>query len=278
MRFEIRTGGALAFLIGLGLLSGSVFLLGLVAGYEMGRQQEGNHQFASVYPLPPAAASSPAAGAGTGIEATPVPAAVAPVAESPPLAEAAPTPEVAPPLAEAAPTPEVPPPPEAAPPPAVAVAPAPVAPAPMAPPPMAAAPMTTPPAITAPVAPAPVATAPVASAAIASAPVVPARPPIARSSTMEGSATHGEPEISSPVSQRHRGGYSIQIEAVMDKSGADGMVAKLRHLGYEAYLVETLIGGETWYRVRVGPFPTEAAAQSAEQKLHAQYSGSLGTP
>ena len=240
MRFEIRTGGAFAILIGLGLLSGSVFLLGLVAGYEMGRQQEGNHQFASVYPLPPApaAASSPATGTGTGtgIEAAPAPA--APIAEPPPLA-AVPTPEVAPA-------------------PAVAAVPAPVATAPVA---------TAAPAIA----------APGASAAIASAPVEPARPPIARSSTTEGSAAHGEPEISSPVSQHHRG-YSIQIEAVMDKSGADGMVAKLRHLGYEGYLVETLIGGETWYRVRIGPFPTEAEAQSAEQKLHADYTGAVAAP
>ncbi len=230
-------------LIGLGLLSGSVFLLGLVAGYEMGRQQEGNRQFASVYPLPPApaAASSPATGAGAGIESVPAPAPAAPVEEPPPLA--------------AAPTPE------AEPPPAIAAVPPPEAPAPVAPAPAA-----------------PAIAAPEASAAIASAPVVPARPPIARSSTTEGSAAHGEPEISSPaVSQRHRG-YSIQIEAVMDKSGADGMVAKLRHLGYEGYLVETLIGGETWYRVRIGPFPTEAEAQSAEQKLHADYTGAVAAP
>src|SRR5208282_2637846 len=94
MRFEIRTGGALMILIGLGLLSGSVFLLGLVAGYEMGHQQEGNRQFASVYPLPapPAAASSPS----TGAEAVPAPvssAPAAPIAE--PLEGGAPTPEAA---------------------------------------------------------------------------------------------------------------------------------------------------------------------------------------
>ena len=108
--------------------------------------------------------------------------------------------------------------------------------------------------------------------------MVPAKPSEAKSTTDEGSASgRGEPEIASPVSPRHRG-YSIQIEAVMDRSGADSMVAKLRHLGYEGYLVETVIGGETWYRVRIGPFPSEAAAQSAEQKLHAQYTGSVSAP
>ena len=64
MRFEIKTGGTFAILIGLGLLSGAVFLLGLVAGYEMGRQQENNRQFAAVYPMPspPAAEPSPSTG------------------------------------------------------------------------------------------------------------------------------------------------------------------------------------------------------------------------
>jgi len=124
----------------------------------------------------------------------------------------------------------------------------------------------------------PVPAAPPPPAAIASEPVVPAKPPPAQPAAAEGSAVaRGEPEITSPVSQRHRG-YSIQIEAVMDRSGADAMVAKLRHLGYESYLVETLIGGETWYRVRIGPFATEAGAQVVEQKLHAQYTGSVSAP
>ena len=62
MRFEIRAGGAFAILVGLGLLSGSVFLLGLVAGYEMGQQQqESNRQFATVYPLQAPGATAPGA-------------------------------------------------------------------------------------------------------------------------------------------------------------------------------------------------------------------------
>src|SRR5208337_4757051 len=66
MRFEMRAGGLFAILLGLGFLSGAVFLLGLVAGYEMGRQQESsNQQYATVYPVPepPAALASASAGA-----------------------------------------------------------------------------------------------------------------------------------------------------------------------------------------------------------------------
>ena len=273
MRFEIRTGGALAILIGLGLLSGSVFLLGLVAGYEMGHQQEGNRQFASVYPLPapPAAASSPSAGAGAEAAPAPVSPASAATIAAPVAAEGAPTPEAAASTPEVAVAPggvaSAPPPPA---PPQVAPAPVAVAPAPAAPAPMAAVP--------APVEPAPAAPPP--PAAIASEPVAPAKPPPAQPAAAEGSGSasaRGEPEITSPVSQRHRG-YSIQIEAVMDRSGADAMVAKLRHLGYESYLVETLIGSQTWYRVRIGPFATEALAQATEKKLHDQYTGSVSAP
>jgi DedD protein len=212
MRFEIRTGGALAILIGLGLLSGSVFLLGLVAGYEMGRQQEGSRQFADVYPLPspPAVAPSPAPApeSASGAEAVPV---------------AAPAPTPAPAIAS------VPPPAEEAP----------------LPPPEAAA------------------------------PAVPPKPKVAKSITSSGSTEGEEPDITAPVSSPRKKGYSIQIEAVMDHSGADAMVSKLRGLGYDGYLVETLIGGATWYRVRVGPFANEADAQAAEQKLHTAYNASL---
>jgi cell division septation protein DedD len=60
MRFEIRTGGAFVILIGLMALSGAVFALGMVAGYEMARQNQPDpSQLATVYPLPPAPSDAP---------------------------------------------------------------------------------------------------------------------------------------------------------------------------------------------------------------------------
>ncbi|HXZ89322.1 MAG TPA: SPOR domain-containing protein [Candidatus Binataceae bacterium] len=58
MRFEIRSGGIAAILIGLALLSGGVFVLGLLAGYDVGREsQTTTEQVATAYPVqaPPAA-------------------------------------------------------------------------------------------------------------------------------------------------------------------------------------------------------------------------------
>src|SRR5260370_38325153 len=47
--------------------------------------------------------------------------------------------------------------------------------------------------------------------------------------------------------------YNIQIEAVMDKSGTDEMVSRLKDLGYNEEEVKTVVNGPIWYRVRVGP-------------------------
>jgi len=65
--------------------------------------------------------------------------------------------------------------------------------------------------------------------------------------------------------------YSVQIEAVMDQQGANDMVAKLKRMGYSPYTVETKIGGQTWYRIRVGPYPTPEEAKAVETKLHQEY-------
>jgi len=57
----------------------------------------------------------------------------------------------------------------------------------------------------------------------------------------------------------------------MDRSGADQMVSRLRSLGYNSYEVPAIIGGQVWYRVRVGPYETEEDAKAAQEKLRAQY-------
>src|SRR5271157_3477036 len=221
MRFEIRAGGALATLIGLAALSGAVFVLGLVAGYEMGQQQESNRQFATIYPLPeaPAVASSPSP--SVDLSAAAAPSIAAPL--SPPLAAETPAAAGAvPPVANASPL--------------------------IAPPPTPAAP-SEPPLPNPPVA--------VATPAAALPAATPAPPPAVAKSAVPAPAisesAKDEPEITAPAQTRAKG-YSIQIQAAMDRSGAEAMVAKLHNFGYSAYMVETLIGGQTWYRVRVGPF------------------------
>jgi len=71
--------------------------------------------------------------------------------------------------------------------------------------------------------------------------------------------------------------YNIQIEAVMDKSGADEMVDRLRKLGYNAQELTTNLNGQTWYRVRVGPYSSSAEAAAAQARLRDQYKAAYTT-
>jgi cell division protein FtsN len=65
--------------------------------------------------------------------------------------------------------------------------------------------------------------------------------------------------------------YNIQIEAVMDRSGADEMVARLKALGYTAQEAKVALNGQTWYRVRVGPYASAEEATAAQNRLREQY-------
>jgi cell division protein FtsN len=94
-------------------------------------------------------------------------------------------------------------------------------------------------------------------------PPAPAPPPAA---TDEEDA---DAEPAPPPMPRHP--YNIQIEAVMDKSGADEMVLRLKKLGYTAQEMTTMLNGQTWYRVRVGPYASAAAAAAAQERLREQY-------
>src|ERR1700751_4336106 len=61
MRFEVKGGGIAAILFGITLLSGAVFVLGLLAGFDVGRQaQIDSAQWASSYPLQSTSPSSSA--------------------------------------------------------------------------------------------------------------------------------------------------------------------------------------------------------------------------
>jgi septal ring-binding cell division protein DamX len=228
MRFEIRKGGAFLILVALVGLSGAVFALGLVAGYQMARQNQPDvNQTSTTYPLPNA-----------------------PIEES----RQEPGEEMSP----EGMSPEIPPP-----------APAPMKPA--APPSVAAAPSVAARPPVAAVRPVPQAS-PIARVSPAARPspatIARLRPPAPAPAPAAPDEEEADDEPA-PAMPRHP--YNIQIEAVMDKSGADEMVLRLKKLGYSAQEMTTTLNGQTWYRVRVGPYATAAAAAAAQEKLREQY-------
>jgi septal ring-binding cell division protein DamX len=225
MRFEIKTGGTILILAGLVGLSGAVFALGLVAGYEMERQvQPDINQISTTYPVP-SPPEKPAPVSDMSSSAVPSPA----IAEAPPPAPIKPP---APAIGEMSPAAHASP---------AAVARAkPPAMAPAANPPSAEDEDTDEDTDTA-----------------AAAPPAPMPPP------------HSLPAGARP--------YNIQIEAVMDKSGADEMVSRLKSLGYNAQETSILLGGQTWYRVHVGPFASADEATAAQNRLREQYKQAYST-
>jgi cell division septation protein DedD len=215
MRFEIRAGGGILILLGLVGLSGAVFALGLVAGYEMARQSQPDmSQVSSTYPLPnppenpaPVSEMSPAAEASPAVAAAPVRRPVPIEPPEPAIGEAHPAARTSPATVA-----------RVKPPPAPAVA----------------------------------------------------RPPSEDEPTDDDSETAPAP-AAPPHLPPGAKPYNIQIEAVMDKSGADEMVSRLRELGYNAQESKVALNGQTWYRVQVGPYASAEEATAAENELHDKY-------
>jgi cell division septation protein DedD len=250
MRFEVKGGGITAIVLAMTLLSGVVFVMGLLAGYDVGRQaQLDMAQLATSYPLqsaPSSAAASNSATPNTPAPATapPATAGIAPTVASSPagrsLASDSVSPERQPSQSNATTSRK------------------------------RLASTSIPPAMESS---SPAATDEDIGAATES------ETPEAGSESPEAP---GNPEVesrhtvaSTAPSVYHKP-YNIQIEAAMDISGADQMMVRLRKLGYPSHLVPTKIAGQRWYKVEVGPYATVEEASSTEAQLRQKYDSTYG--
>jgi septal ring-binding cell division protein DamX len=233
MRFEIGPGGGIVILVGLLGLSAGVFFLGMVSGREMAQSEVSQSQLATAFPMPavPTVAPSPAAVAAA------TPAALAPPE---PAARAALTSagSVTKPAPEHAAATE-----RAAQPKRVIAS---------APPPRHAVP---------------------ASTAETGEPVAGSSAPSTQPSAGQESVSAPPPpqEHNRSYSAAHRRGYNIVIDAAMDRQGANRMAARLLALGFTPSIVPTTINGQMWYKVQVGPYPSEDDARAAQVQLRAAY-------
>jgi cell division protein FtsN len=57
--------------------------------------------------------------------------------------------------------------------------------------------------------------------------------------------------------------WSVQVHATKDEEAAQTIAKQLREQGYAPVVNKTVRGGEVWYRIRVGSFTSEEAAQAS---------------
>jgi septal ring-binding cell division protein DamX len=86
--------------------------------------------------------------------------------------------------------------------------------------------------------------------------------------------TDGHPEINSEERQRAqqqasstRGGYTLQLASLEEKSKAEETMRKLIKRGHDAYIYEVQIRGKPRYRIRSGRFSTKEEAEEFAGKV-----------
>jgi len=253
MRFEVKGGGIAAIVFAMTLLSGAVFVLGLMAGYDVGRQaQVDASQLATSFPLQ----SEPSSGA----RANPSPAGSNPALQSAALSSSSPTASapgnaassadhaVAEDAGSSKPTPS-----------------------------------------RASVIPARQRLASSSVPALKESPSAAATPAVTGDDSDEdvnpgagdespapSEGLQDKPRVASNAGSPSHKPYNIEIQAAMDIHGADQMMARLQRLGYPSHLVPTEIAGQRWYKVEVGPYATTAEASRAEAQLRRRYDTAYG--
>ncbi len=74
-----------------------------------------------------------------------------------------------------------------------------------------------------------------------------------------------KPAVSIPTSGS--GDYTVQMSSWSTKAKADQEAARLTSAGYTSFVEESSVGGQTWFRVRVGHYATAKEARDAAAQL-----------
>ncbi|HEY1956157.1 MAG TPA: SPOR domain-containing protein [Polyangiaceae bacterium] len=89
--------------------------------------------------------------------------------------------------------------------------------------------------------------------------------------TRAASEVEASAEAKTASPSGHEGGYQLQVSSFKTEQEASAFAQQLRVRGHKAYVVTANVPGRgTWYRVRVGPFPTQAAATSYRSSFEAK--------
>jgi len=93
--------------------------------------------------------------------------------------------------------------------------------------------------------------------------VLPERDVVVPSREIEQRARDNPDQPATPAG----GSYLIQVGSFRNSGDADGLKARLALLGLVAQIQTVNVDGQTWHRVRLGPFDTARAADSARRQL-----------
>jgi septal ring-binding cell division protein DamX len=91
-----------------------------------------------------------------------------------------------------------------------------------------------------------------------------------------GAADMPPPDEEASPAPPKRHSFNIQIQAVMDLAGANQMIRRLSRIGYPAHMTATPIDGQTWYKVEVGPYPSQEEAATAQATMRQKYNDTYG--
>jgi cell division septation protein DedD len=64
-----------------------------------------------------------------------------------------------------------------------------------------------------------------------------------------------------------RGSFTVEASPTRSRSEAEQLLGTLRRRGYDASLVQVERDGDTWYRLRVGRYPSAEQATDAMRRL-----------
>jgi cell division septation protein DedD len=125
---------------------------------------------------------------------------------------------------------------------------------------------------------------PIEQAPVTEAPVEQTPTPTPTPTPVEASPTptpSTPPAASTPrtqpvtVAPMGSGSYTVQVSSWQSRSKADEEVTKLEQAGFPAFVESKAIGGQTWYRVRVGKYPTSGEARTERDKLQKMLAGNI---
>ena len=72
-----------------------------------------------------------------------------------------------------------------------------------------------------------------------------------------------------PAAIDAKNGWAVQLRSSVDRQLTESLVQRLKDKGMEPYVTDGVVNGQTWYRVRLGRFDSQAEAEALRQKMAA---------